>query len=132
MAKIKVLTKNKFNKVLGVILSVAVSLGALVGIGAIATSIENDPLKTITPTYHVGGLDNEGKFQESNKSIYSDLFECKGLKITPDFESDISYRVFYYDSNETYLDKVDKIFDAYVSEPNFASFCRIEITPINF
>lgn len=130
MARINLKSKKTWKKVGSVFLSVALALGTVIGVTSLITKIEEDTLKTIAPTYHVGALnDIDGEYVESSNSIYSDIFECQGLQITPDFESNVNYRVFYYDLEEKYLDKTATLTDFYKTELPIAKYARVEITP---
>ncbi|MBO5850950.1 MAG: hypothetical protein J6R29_01295, partial [Clostridia bacterium] len=129
MAKKIKFTKNTFKKIGAVLLAGALSIGAIFGIAKLGEALDT-PTKTIHTSYHVGGLNDSGKFTDSNASIYSDAFECQGLKITPDFDSNVSYEVFYYDHNEQFLFSSGSKTDFYESDDTFAKYARIEITPL--
>lgn len=128
MAKIKI-TKKSFKKILILGLTVVLGLGAIIGGTALITSIEEKTTKTVKPSYSVGGLTENGAYFETKESIYSDAFECIGLKITPDFDSNVSYQVFFYNMNEQFLESTAEMTSFYEGVPLLAKYARIEITP---
>ena len=122
-------SKRTWKKILSVVLGVGLAFGSVIGITNLVLKIEEDTLKTVRPIYHQGELDSStGEYLESKAKIYSDIFECKGLTITPKFENDVSYRVFYYDTNENFLTCTSKIDSFYQSDLDFPRYARIEIT----
>ena len=80
-------------------------LGAAVLIGGASLIVNNydEDLKTIHPTFHVGGLDTKGEYIDTDQSLYSEPFECKGLEISLDFDNDINYEVYFYESDGDYV-----------------------------
>ena len=108
-------------------------LGAVVLIGGaslIANNYDKD-LKTIHPTFHVGGLDDNGEYVDTDQSLYSDSFECRGLEISLDFDNDIKFQVFYYESDGDFVESTEVFEDDYISENiNYdISHARVVITP---
>ena len=76
MAKYK--TKKLLKNVAAIGLTVLLGVGAVFGIMRLIDK-EAETHKTITPSYHVGSLNDSGKWTDSDASIYSDVFECQGL-----------------------------------------------------
>ena len=131
MAKKIKFTKNTFKKIGAVLLAGALGIGAIFGIAKLGEVLDTET-KTIYPTYSVGGLKTtDGKYTETTDSIYTkEAFECQGLKITPDFDSNVSYEVFFYDSNEQFISSSGKQTDFYENVPSFTKYARIQITPL--
>ena len=105
MAKFKFNFKSKrtWKNILAIGMTVVLGIGAIFGITRLADKAK-DTHKEISPVYAVGGLATDGKYVETKESIYTkDAFECQGLKITPDFESVVSYEVFFYNPNGQYV-----------------------------
>lgn len=133
MAKIKKLFKSKKNwkSILLIGLSCIMLVGAVVGICSMFREKEEETTKVVNPTYAVGGLTEDGRFLETEKSIYTkDAFDCLGLNIDLAFKNDISYRIFFYDEEEDFVSSTDKLIADFEEEIPFdATQCRIVITP---
>ena len=47
--------------------------------------------------FSIGGLDVNGEYIDTESSIFTeDIFECDGLECTLDFDSAISYQIYFY------------------------------------
>ena len=57
------------------------------------------------------------------------MIECLGLNIKLDFDSMITYRVFFYDVNGDFLSSTSSLDSDFDSAPTIARYCRIVITP---
>lgn len=134
-------TKNKIKKGLTAVLAVGILAGAAAG-GKALYDYSKEDLKTINPVFHVGGLDDNGEYVDTDQSLYSELFEAKGLNIELDFESDIKYNLFFYDEDMNYLcntynaDGIGHSEDKKSLESDYdsgifvsANYARIMITP---
>ena len=140
MSKIKRFFKKK--SILRTVLSLAlvlVTVGALVG-GVVALTRNTDRVdefltyKSIGSTkYSIGGLaPSNGAYMSTDKSIYTDkAFECQGLNITPVFDCDVTYQVFFYDQNNEFVHTTGILNGTFVQDsvPFFAKYARIVITP---
>ena len=81
-------------------LAVITFVGVAVGISALVKKADED-MQVIYPTYEVGGLTENGKYDDTKDSIYTkESFECQGLSVTPDFDCNVSYRIYFYNINE--------------------------------
>ncbi len=126
--------KRKTKQTLKTIALGVVGLGAVVGAASLVSNLrsEDDGLKTIHPTFEVGGLkDADGKFEETKKSIYTkNAFECQGLEIEVDFDNNIKYQVFYYESDGDFISATN-VFNGNqdLEVPFGATHARLEITP---
>ena len=128
MAK-KTFKKINWKKVLSGILAVIVCITAISGIAALA---KNDT-KTISSTaFECGALDDNGKYVKSDQSIYTkEAFGCIGLRVAPDFESNATYDVYYYDSNDTLVEIKSDLTGVYDEDYplHMATKARIVIHP---
>lgn len=111
----------------------ALLLCAIVGgcVYAFVGTDNKDNMKKISPTFSLGGLDANGKYVETKESIYTkDAFECKGLTVTPEFESQVTYQIFFYDSTGEFISKTEKLEKVYKDEVAIeVTHARIVITP---
>ncbi|MBQ8908993.1 MAG: hypothetical protein IJY90_01725 [Clostridia bacterium] len=134
MAKLKKInfkSKKTWKNILVVGLACLTIVGAIVGLSALFRKSE-ETTKVINPTYAVGGLTDDGKYKETEESIYTkDAFECQGLDVDLDFRSNISYRIFFYDNENDFLSSTAKLTSNYDEEttPMLARYARIVITP---
>lgn len=127
--------KMKFRKNWWIWLIVGVLCCAMLGgiIYAIVAATENKE-KTVeisASEFSLGGLDDNGKYVETKESIYTkDAFECKGLTVTPEFESQVTYQIYFYDSLGEFLYKTEVLEKAFRDEVDItATHARIVITP---
>ena len=125
--------KIKFNKktknIILIVLSCVMLFGAIFGL--VALFRQDKTTKEINPVFAIGGLTEDGKYKETEESIYTkESFECQGLKIELNFESNVSYRVFFYNSNNDFVESTTSLSTNYNEElPLMATTCRIVITP---
>ena len=127
--------KHKTKQTLKTILLGALGIGAIVGVASgINTLVEkNDTeLKTIHPTFSVGGLNEaDGKYELSDKTLYTkDAFECQGLQIKLAFDNYIDYQVFFYEDDGDFISASSVISgNQEINVPLFATHARLELTP---
>ena len=68
-------TKRIFKRVFSAGLAVIIGVGLIAGASALFTKFDEDT-KSISPSYSVGGLTNQGSYEETENSIYTkDAFE---------------------------------------------------------
>ena len=90
MSKFNLRSKQTRKEILSIGLGILLTVGAVIGISAL-TSKSEETTKEINPTYAIGGLTEDGKYLETEESIYTkDAFECQGLDIDLDFKSNVS------------------------------------------
>ena len=122
-------SKISLKELLSAILAFALVLGVVGGCVAIS-SIDT---KTISSTkFKLGDLNAQGAYLESKTAIYTaDLFECQGLTVTLDFESDCEYRVYYYRDDKTFIGATPLLKEDYSKEDSYqnARYARIVIYP---
>lgn len=129
--KINWKSKKTWKNALIIGLACITLVGAIVGLSALFRKSE-ETTKEINPTFAVGGLTEQGKYLETEESIYTeDAFACQGLDIELDFKSNISYRVFFYDVDKDFISSTTSLTSNYDEEitPKFSTYARIVITP---
>ncbi|MBQ7332860.1 MAG: hypothetical protein IJW38_00755 [Clostridia bacterium] len=116
------------------IISVVLVIGAVIGIGAGVSAIAKDETKTLSSigTFTRGSLDEKtGKFVKGDTSIVTEeLIECAGLTVTPEFDSNVQYQIFWYNMDEIYFtctELSDGVFSGNI--PECAKYSRIVIVP---
>lgn len=115
-----------------VVLILAAVGGGTAGIISLVDSDNFDTKNISDLSFGVGGLDSTGKYMSTDKSIYTkDAFECQGLSVSLEFDSEISYQIYFYDQNNDFVHTTGKLESAFVSDsiPFFAKYARIVITP---
>lgn len=126
MARFNFKTKRK-TKIICIVLAVLVFAGTF---GAVALIADND--KTVsTSKFSVGALDDNGQYVESDVSVYTkDAIECQGLKVSPAFDATGTYRIFFYNEDDIFLESTVASAESFDTEiPDIAKYCRIMITP---
>ena len=100
-------------------------------LGGVIISFAAKDSKTIpSSVFSVGGLDENGKYMADDKSIYTkEVFECIGLRVQPDFESLVTYDVYYYDYDERLVEAKTGLTEVYDEDFPLAQYCRIVIHP---
>lgn len=127
--------KKKAWKTVGAIaLVAAVCVGATAGIGALVNKDE-DGFEKVYVRYAVGGLDESGKYEETDAALYTkDGFDVENRETVYadiDFDSTITYQMYFYGENDTFLESTSVLTDDYTATvPEGAITCRVEITPI--
>lgn len=117
--------------IFSILLAVVILLCICLGVVFIVKQV-NSTLKTLHPTFVRGALDEEGKDIETNRSIVTQsYFQCRGLQITRDDSSLVSYEVFFYDLDKQFLSSTGVLEDVYECEdmPSHALYARVVITP---
>lgn len=120
--------KTRKKKIISAILSIVIILGCAAG----AVAIFGNKYKDIHPTFTAGSLSaTSGEYVESETSLYTkNLVECKGITITPDFESDSTYQIFWYNRDGKFIGSENVTDGAFEGKtPTIAKYCRIVLTP---
>ena len=127
--------KRKTKQTLKTILLGALGIGAIVGVASGVNTLvgkDDTDLKTIHPTFEVGGLRTEdGKYEKSDKTLYTkNAFECQGLQIKLAFDNYIDYQVFFYENDGDFLSASEVISgNEEIEVPLLATHARLELTP---
>ena len=104
--------------------------GGIFGIVKLVDQGKFDTKKISNLAYGIGGLDSHGKYVATKESIYTkDAFECQGLDITLDFDSTVTYKVFFYTEKCNFLLSTESQSGSYSTVPANAKYARIVITP---
>lgn len=119
--------KLKLKRVLTIILSITLIVGMIT---ACAFIFKPKQSKKVYPVYHVGSINSNGAYVESDDAIYSDLFECQGLVVKPKFTSNVTYSVFFYDFSEKFIDSSTNLSANFeISNDERIKYARILINP---
>lgn len=125
-------TKQTLKTIVSAILAVVVVGGA---VGMIAGLLnKDDGFEKVSVSYDIGGLNAEGKYEETDGALYTKTgFDVEGKTVFADvdFDAQITYQLFYYGENDTFIESTAVLTDDYKAEaPEGALTCRVEITPI--
>ena len=121
--------KNILTKILTAVLAVGVVAGTAAGAKALY-DYSKEELKVIHPTFNVGGLDSDGEYIKDDTKLYSNEFKCQGLDIKLDFDSDIKYQIFFYESDGDFIESTEVLEEDYNEESSiFATHARVMIIP---
>lgn len=89
--------------------------------------------KSVSPlVFSRGALDKSGRFVESDTSLYTEeLIQCRGLKVSVDFEASLTYEIYLYRADESLIDVLGPLSDDYelAESYNNAKYCRISMHP---
>lgn len=113
------------------IVSIVLVTVLVVSLGGTLISFLAKNSKTIpSSVFSVGGLNEEGTYSPTEHSIYTkEAFECIGLRVQPDFESQVTYDVYYYDYDERLVEVKKGLSSVYDEDFPLAQYCRIVIHP---
>ena len=113
------------------IISIIAVIGLMLGIIAVASSAFGGDRDTISSySFKVGGLNDQGSYKETDKSIYTEeAFDCIGLRVEPDFEFVGTYDVYYYDFDENLIEAIKGLKGIYDEDYPQAKLCRIVVHP---
>lgn len=131
MAKFR--RKGTFKKILAGALAVVLGVGAIAGVSSlVGNKADDDGKVAVNPKWSIGGLDENGKYEESDATLYTkDAFECQGLTIKPNFDSNVKYQIFFYDEMGEFIESTSVLENAYNSDiPNGSTHARLEVTPV--
>ena len=123
--------KKKTKRILSIVLIVAaVLLGAAVF--TIGRNRADEGYDLVKVEFERGALDTVGEHTETKGSIYTkEAFECGSeVRIKLDFDSNVTYQLFFYDENEDFVESSDELMKTTtVSAPDGAVYCRLVVTP---
>ena len=124
-------------KTKSIIKKVALVLAGVVAVSAVGVGVAKlvefmrDDLKTISPSFDVGGLGTDGKYVNDESTLYTkEAFQCDGLQIKLDFDNEIDYQIFFYDDLDNFIESTEVLSAAY-SETVHDGYARIVIIPNN-
>ncbi len=123
----------KLRKVFKTISLVLLGLSVIGGIAALTTHLIKKDSVAVHPTFEVGGLNAQGRYEGVKGSLYTkEPFACEGLRATLDFDSQITYQIFYYDILDNFISTSEILSIGYSGvAPLNGAYARVVITPIN-
>lgn len=120
-------TRSNWKGLVSAIVAVLVFIGIVAGVAAL---VGNDTKTISSSAFSVGGLDSNGKYVSTNKTIVTkNAFECVGLRVEPDFDSNVTYDVYYYDFNGKFIESKLGLTEIYDEDYPLAKLARIVIHP---
>ena len=125
----KLRTKKRLRKILKVVLLVGVVSALVMGVNSLINRSEQ---KQIHPQFSLGAIAEDGTYVETKESIYTkDGFECKGLNIKLDFNSNVQYQVFLYDELDNFV-RSTEVFtkSSKIETDETVKYARVVVTPI--
>lgn len=123
---------GKLGRTIVTVIIVAVVLG-VVGVAVIL--FNNDYRSIGANAFEVGSLSTiDGQHVKDDTAIYTkDVIECQGLRIKPEFDSDVTFQIFWYNEDELYINCTEKTTSPSAQfvngVPALAKYCRIVIFP---
>lgn len=117
-------------KLKNIILIILITLLCIGSFGLVNNLVKNkDTTKITSSMFTVGAIDKNGDLIDSKTSFVSKKIGVKGLSIVPEFDSKVSYFVYYYDDTMKYLSRTDELFGNYDSNltPTMSKFCKIVV-----
>lgn len=118
-------------RVLSLVLMVAMIALSVAGTALIVKQVRRTD-KTIHPAFTLGTLDANGKYKESKTTFYTkNAFKCQGLTVTPEFDSNVKFKVYYYDADGNYIanSATEEMSAKHVIQTNDAVYARIVLIP---
>lgn len=116
---------SKIGRTFLVILALLLCLGAVGGILALS---HRDTVEVKASAFKIGGLDAGGAYTARKDAIYTpEAFSCQGLKVTPAFDSNVEYQIFFFDEDDRFLEATEVMTGAYTEERLLPSYARIMI-----
>ena len=123
------LSKLKWKNVFSLLLSILLIIAMIAGLVKIFQKSEETE-KTIHPSFSVGSLTENGTYDpnsDKTKIYTKDWFECKGLKITLDFDNSVQYQVYLYGEYGDFLSHTPWMKDSYELTDNYARYARLVV-----
>lgn len=124
--------KAKTKKIICIVVALACCVGA---ISFLATFLTKDTTSIGASAFEVGALSEiDGQYKADKTAIYTEeAIECQGLKIKPEFDSTVTFQVFWYNEDEMYIGCDEKTTSTTAQflngVPALAKYCRIVIYP---
>lgn len=114
-----------------IIICISIILGLGFLVSKVTDRFGSDRLKRIYPSYVIGGLDSSGEFLEcKDKLVTAEIFAYNAIEIIKDFDSTVSYELFFYDNTGKFLSKSGSLNGKYEEKDlEVTKFVRIVITP---
>ena len=104
----------------------------IIGLAGVIIKLIGDEPKVVRPSaYKVATLNDEGKEIESEEHICTkDFYTVDGLKCELEDDAEITYQLFFYTENETFISSTG-IYETEYREypPSGAKYFKVVITP---
>ena len=129
----KIKMNRKVKRILSIVLGIAVLAGAIALVANLVKPKNDDNgLKEIHPTFEVGGLNETGEFVDIKESLYTKkAIEYSELKVSLDFDADVTYQLFYYDADDKFVSASEVLTKGHTEVlKNETKFVRILVTPV--
>lgn len=122
--------KSKWRGIVGVVVIIA----ALIAACAVFVGFSGkDTEKISASAFSRGDLNSStGEYLPSETSVYTKkAFKCLGLRVEPDFEFNGTYDVYYYTSDERFLEVKLNLSGVYTEDyPPLAQLARVVVHPV--
>lgn len=124
---------NKFKWIITFVLIAMLSIAMVFAFVKIDRNETTKTLGTNRFTYAIGLLDSEdGEYVQGTSSIYTkDFYTVDGLTIELEEDATITYKLFFYDEAEEFIEVVDGSEFNSENVPEGAKYFKVEITPTN-
>ncbi|MBO5327787.1 MAG: hypothetical protein J6B04_01285 [Clostridia bacterium] len=122
--------KNTKTALIWILVGVLVIASLAVIIALTRTNTEDERVE-IKPAFAIGGLDDAGKYVDTDKTLYTkDAFACEGLEVKLNFDATISYQVFYYNEDEEFISASETLTATHTATlPEGAEYARLVVSP---
>ena len=123
--------KRKTKRIIGLFLIIATCIVAIAALGAGRNKADKG-FDLVNLDFERGSLDATGKYSEVKSSIYTkEAFECGSeLRIKLDFDSNVTYRIFFYDEDDQFISSTDEYDETVTATvPEGAFYARLVVTP---
>ncbi len=120
---------SKFRSALSIILAILLVVGIA---SAIVVLKPKNYEKIGSSNFVIGKLTSDGGFAESDDYLCtSELIGCDDLTVTPKYDCQSSFQVFFYDFKFRYVSNTDVLTEKYeyLGSNPFVEYCRILILP---
>ena len=118
---------KKIWSIVGTVVGILVLCATL---GFTVSIFANEKTEVPVTAFHIGGIDAEGNYEERSDTLYTkDLIECQGLEIEPVYDSEASFKVFFYDYHKRFVEATEVLDEVYNDAPATARYCRIMLMP---
>ena len=129
--RIKYKTRKTLTQIGSILLVCLIAFGAIMGAVAISKKL-NEDTKIIHPQFEVGGLNAVGEYEDTDKTIYTkESFECLGLEVKLDFDSNVKYQAYFYDDLDKFV-SCSAVYDESMAltVPANVTHARLVVEPI--
>ena len=129
--RIKYKTRKTLTQIGSILMVCLIAFGAIMGAVAISKKLNEDTM-VIHPQFEVGGLNSVGEYDDTDKTIYTkESFECLGLEVKLDFDSNVKYQAYFYDDLDKFV-SCSAVYDESMAltVPANVTHARLVVEPI--